>query len=116
MSNTIATGTWSPTTVLRGDPAKAVREIAERPGRDLQVHGSARLAGTLLSAGVVDTLRLVMAPVVIGSGRRLLTHPSPAAGLRLVQHEATAQGLVLLEYPTTGSARTAHYQGVTNLR
>ncbi|MFD0772398.1 dihydrofolate reductase family protein [Streptomonospora algeriensis] len=115
VSNTLATGNWSPTTVLRGDPAKTVRELADQPGRELQVHGSARLGNTLLSAGLVDTLRLVVAPVVIGSGRRLLTHPSAATGLRLVRHEATAQGLVLLEYRTAGSARTADYQGVTNL-
>ncbi|KIH99682.1 deaminase/reductase [Streptomonospora alba] len=115
VSNTLATGGWAPTTVLRGDPTTAVRECAEQPGRELQVHGSARLGNTLLSAGVVDTLRLVVAPVVLGSGRRLLAHPSTATGLRLVRHEATAQGLLLLEYRTTGSARTAHYEGVTNL-
>lgn len=115
VSNTLASGTWAPTTVLRGDPTKAVREFAEQPGRELQVHGSARLGNTLLSAGVIDTLRLVVAPVVIGSGRRLLAHPSVATGLRLVWHEATAQGLLLLEYRTTGSARTAHYQGVTDV-
>ncbi|SNR41819.1 Dihydrofolate reductase [Haloechinothrix alba] len=113
VSNTLATGSWRPTTVLRGDAAQAIREFTERPGRELQVHGSARLGNTLLSAGLIDTLHLAVAPVVIGSGRRLLTHPSSATGLRLVRHEATPQGLLLLEYRTTGAARTADYQGVT---
>ena len=44
-------------------------------GRELQIHGSARLGSALLAAGLVDTLRLVVAPTVIGAGRRLLAHP-----------------------------------------
>ena len=49
-------GTWSPTTVLSGDQVRSV--------------------GARLSAGVVDTVRLVLAPTIIGTGRRLLNHPS----------------------------------------
>jgi dihydrofolate reductase len=116
VSSTLASGSWRPTTVLGGDAARAVRELKERPGRELQVHGSARLGNALLSEGLVDTLRLAVAPVVIGSGRRLLGHPSPAIGLRLVRHEATPRGLLLLEYETTGAARTDDYQGVTDVR
>ncbi len=116
MSSTIETGNWPPTTVLRGDPAEAVRELKTLPGRELQVHGSARLGGALLSMGLVDTLRLVLAPAVPGSGRRLLTHPAPANGLRLVRHEATTRGLLLLEYEVTGAAAVGDYEGVTNLR
>src|SRR3979409_454616 len=51
VSNTIETGNWPPTTVLRGEPAEAVRELKARPGRELQVHGSARLGSALLSMG-----------------------------------------------------------------
>ncbi|RZS32185.1 dihydrofolate reductase [Herbihabitans rhizosphaerae] len=114
VSNTIEAGDWAPTTVLRGEPA--VRELKARPGRELQVHGSARLGGALLSAGLVDTLRLVVAPTVLGSGRRLLTHPATATGLRLVRHDATARGLLVLEYEVTGAAEVGDYDGVTDLR
>jgi dihydrofolate reductase len=116
VSNTIETGNWLPITVLRGDPAEAVRELKTRPGRELQVHGSARLGSALLSMGLVDTLRLVVAPAVLGSGRRLLTHPAAATGLRLVRHEATTRGLLLLEYEVIGAAPVGDYEGVTNLR
>lgn len=116
VSNTLTTGSWRPTTVLQGDPAHTVRELKGQPGRELQVHGSARLAHALLSAGLVDTLRIVVAPVVIGSGRRLLTHPGSATGLRLTRHEATPKGLLLLEYETTGAAPVGDYEGVTELR
>ncbi|WP_158888807.1 dihydrofolate reductase family protein [Amycolatopsis anabasis] len=116
VSSTIEAESWPPTTVLRGDPANAVRDLKARPGRELQVHGSARLGSALLSAGLVDTLRLAVAPAVLGSGRRLLTHPAAATGLRLVRHEATKQGLLLLEYEVTGAASFGDYEGVTDLR
>jgi len=52
-------------------------------------------------------LRLVVAPAVLGSGRRLLTHPAAAPGLRLVRHEATTRGLLLLEYEITAPRPSA---------
>ena len=113
VTNSLIEGTWNPTTVLRGDPVPSVGALKSRPGRELQIHGSARLGGSLLSAGLVDTLRLVVAPTIIGAGRWLLTHPSDSIGLRLRQHEVTAAGLLLLEYETTGSSPVADYEGVT---
>ncbi|MCS7477810.1 dihydrofolate reductase family protein [Umezawaea endophytica] len=113
VTNTLAEADWHPVTVLRGDPVRTVGELKARPGRELQVHGSARLGNALLAAGLVDALRLVVAPVVVGSGRRLLDHPSAPTGLRLVHHEVTATGLVLLEYEAAGAAQAAEYEGVT---
>jgi dihydrofolate reductase len=113
VTSTLTSGAWDPTTLLRGDPVQTVAALKSRPGRELQVHGSARLAAALLAAGLVDTLRLAVAPAVIGAGRRLLTHPSDSVGLRLVSHEATATGLLLLEYEPTGAAPVAEYEGVT---
>jgi dihydrofolate reductase len=113
VSNTLTDGTWNPTTVLRGDPVDTVGALKAQPGRELQIHGSARLGSALLSAGLVDTLRLVVAPSVIGSGRRLIAHPTEAVGFRLVRHDATATGLLLLEYETTGAAPVGTYGGVS---
>ena len=113
VTNTLTSGSWHPTTVLPGDPVRTVGELKARPGRELQIHGSARLGNALLSAGLVDTLRLVVAPTVIGSGRRLFEHPSASAGLRLVHHEATPNGLLLLGYERVGAAPVAEYEGVT---
>jgi dihydrofolate reductase len=112
VSNTLTAGSWNPTTLLRGDPVQTVRALKTQPGRELQIHGSALLGNSLLSAGLVDTLRLVVAPTVIGSGRRLLAHPSESVGLRLVRHEVTAKGLLLLEYETIGGAPRGEYEGV----
>jgi dihydrofolate reductase len=112
VTSTLAEGTWHPTTVLSGDPIQAVKALKDLPGREIQIHGSARLGNSLLVAGLVDSLRLVVAPTVIGSGRRLLAHPGASVGLRLVRHEATSKGLLLLEYENAGTAPTAAYEGV----
>jgi dihydrofolate reductase len=112
VSHTLTEGTWHPTTVLADDPVQTVADLKARPGRELQIHGSSRLADSLLSAGLVDTLRLVVAPVVVRSGRRLLNAQGTPNGLRLVRHEATPAGLLLLEYETTGQALRGRYEGV----
>ncbi len=113
VSNTRTEPTWHPTTVLTGDPRRTVADLKRRPGRELQIHGSARLGDTLLRAGLVDTVRLVIAPTVLGTGRRLLTDPDTTTGLRLVHHEATPNGLLLIEYETTGPAPRGDYDGLT---
>lgn len=112
VSNTLKHGDWIPTTVLSGDPVEAVTALKAQPGREMQIHGSGRLAAALLSAGVVDALRLAVAPTVIGDGRRLLTQPSATVGLRLIAHDVTPTGVLLLEYETTGYAPVADYAGV----
>ncbi|MGI5202420.1 dihydrofolate reductase family protein [Spirillospora sp. CA-108201] len=111
VSTTLTEGVWRPATLLAGDPVRAVAELKERPGRELQIHGSSRLGDALLSAGLVDTLRLVVAPAVLRSGRRLLNGQGDPTGLRLVHHEATPKGLLLLEYETAGRAPRARYEG-----
>ena len=113
VSGTITRGDWNPATVLGGDPVEAVCELKAQPGRELQIHGSALLANTLLAAGLVDTVRLVVAPTVLGAGRRLLAHPSAATGLRLAHAEATPKGLLLLRYEAVGDAPVGEYEGVT---
>jgi len=115
VSNTLTEGDWNPTTVLRGDPVETGAALKAQPGRELQIHGSATLGASLLAAGLVDTLRLVVAPVVIGTGRRMLVHPADSTSLRLVGQEATPAGLVLLEYAYAGAAPRADYEGVADL-
>ena len=113
VTNTPIEPAWNPTTVLRGDPVESVGALRSQPGRELQVHGSARLAGALFSAGLVDKLRLVVAPTIVGTGRRLLTDPADSVGLRLIEHDVTSTGLLLLEYETTGASPAAEHEGVS---
>jgi dihydrofolate reductase len=93
-STTLTNPEWANTTVLKGDLASAVRELKDREGRELQVHGSGELVRFLLDNDLVDRLNLLVFPVIVGAGRRLF----PESGI--------ATGLVLDESRTTGSAVT----------
>ncbi|WP_432890210.1 dihydrofolate reductase family protein [Kribbella sp. CA-245084] len=110
VSRTISEGDWQPTTVLQ---LEGVEELKAREGRELQIHGSARLGSALVRAGLVDVVRLVVAPTVIGAGRRLFEQSGETAGLKLTKHEATPSGLMLLEYETAGVAAVGEYEGVS---
>lgn len=105
-SQTLRTGDWAPTTVFSGDVAAQVAELKQQPGRELQIHGSARLGQSMLAADLVDELRLVIAPVVVGAGRRLFPDGSTPAGLRLTRHESTPSGLAIHSYEPTGAPTT----------
>ena len=63
---------WTNTTVIDGDPVAFVRDLKAQEGGDIGIHASISLARALLAAGVVDELKLVIAPKIAGSGRRLL--------------------------------------------
>jgi dihydrofolate reductase len=69
---------WVPTVILSGDVVAQVVELKQQPGRELQIHGSAQLAQSMLAAGLIDTMRLLIAPVMVGTGRRLF----PEGGAR----------------------------------
>ncbi|MEU3878893.1 dihydrofolate reductase family protein [Streptomyces californicus] len=108
---TEAGATWDPTTILTGDVPARVADLKRRPGRDLQVHGSARLAQSLLAAGLVDELRLAIAPVVLGEGRRLFPDGGAPTGLRLTSHRTTPAGVSIHIFTTTGSPDYGTYGG-----
>ncbi len=101
---------WQHSTILSGDVAAQVAELKQRPGRELQIHGSARLARSMLAAGLVDTLRLVIAPVVVGAGRRLFPDTGEAAGFRLTESRTTPAGLTLQTYTPTGPPTYGTYE------
>lgn len=101
-SHSLTEAGWDPTTILSGDVPAQVAELKRQPGRELQIHGSAELAQSLLAAGLIDTLRLAIAPVVVGQGRRLFPDGGAPAGLRPVTHEMTPGGLSVHVFESTG--------------
>ncbi|MEV0693976.1 dihydrofolate reductase family protein [Streptomyces sp. NPDC050388] len=108
-SHSLTEAGWNPTTILSGDVPAQVADLKRQPGRELQLHGSARLARSLLAAGLIDELRLVVAPVVLGAGRRLFPDRGAPAGLSLVHHEATPHGLAVHVYESTGRPEYGTY-------
>ena len=108
-SHSLTKADWDPTTILSGDVPAQVAELKRQPGRELQIHGSARLAQSLLAAGLIDELRLVIAPVVVGTGRRLFPDGGAPAGLRLLRNETTPGGLAIQVYESTGLPQYGTY-------
>ncbi len=108
-SNTLTRADWDPTTILSGDVFGQVRELKQEPGRELQVHGSSRLGRSLLQAGLVDELRLVVAPVVVGAGRRLFDRSEEAIGFSLTALRSTPGGLAVQIYAAAADAAFETY-------
>ncbi|QPP10176.1 dihydrofolate reductase family protein [Streptomyces bathyalis] len=101
-SRSLTKADWEPTTILSGDAPAEVAALKRQPGRELQIHGSARLGASLLDAGLVDELRLMIAPAVVGSGRRLFPDSGAPAGLKLLSSETTPSGVTAQVYECAG--------------
>ena len=70
-STTLDSVDWNNTTLLEGDVPDAVRALKEQDGKDITISGSPTLVRSLLRAGLIDELRLMIHPVVLGKGKRL---------------------------------------------
>jgi dihydrofolate reductase len=92
---------WANASVVKGDLVDFVRHLKDEPGGDIGVHASISVARTLLTAGVVDELILVVAPRIAGGGRTLLDG-LPSIGLTLVDSAVSPTGSLLLDYRIAG--------------
>jgi len=101
-SKTLKDPEWANTTVLEGDLATAVRELKQRDGRELQVHGSGQLVRFLLERDLVDRLNLLVFPVIVGAGRRLFPESGTATGLGLDESRTTPSGVTISIYRPIG--------------
>jgi dihydrofolate reductase len=88
---------WANTTVIDGGLVEFVRNLKDQPGGDVGVHASISVAQALLTAGVVDELRLVIAPTIVGSGRRLLDG-LPSIRLESIRSATSPSGHLLVDY------------------
>jgi dihydrofolate reductase len=95
-SRTLASGPWPQTTVI-ADVGAQVGALKQQPGKDIVVMGSSELAQSLMLEDLVDEYRLMVHPVVLGTGKRLFGR-GPMRELRLVEGTATTSGLVTLTY------------------
>jgi len=104
VSSTLSDPEWSNSTVLAGDPVEAVSKLKQELDGDLVVHGSGRLAQTLLEHDLVDELRLMVFPVVLGSGKRLFGETSDKKPLKLVDSRTVGDGVSILVYEPVARA------------
>jgi dihydrofolate reductase len=109
VSNTLtdAKASWHNSTVVRGDAAAEVKALKDAVAGDLLVAGSASLVQTLVEHGLVDEFRLMVFPIVLGSGKRLFGDVSEAPVLALDEVTTVGAGIVILTYhpaPAGGAA------------
>ncbi|MCZ2858708.1 dihydrofolate reductase family protein [Blastococcus sp. VKM Ac-2987] len=100
---------WATARLLEGDVPTAVRALKEQDGGELQVHGSAGLLQTLLRDDLVDELRLITFPVVVGEGKRLFTAGTAALTWQLVTSSVTSTGAVMAAYRRVGEVMTGDF-------
>jgi dihydrofolate reductase len=104
VSSTLEDPAWSPTTVIRGDVARELGAMKDGPGGDILVAGSGHLVRTLLADRLVDELRLMVFPIVLGTGNHLFSDGTPEISLRLVEARPVGPaGVTILTYTTSTS-------------
>ncbi|MFJ4682416.1 dihydrofolate reductase family protein [Streptomyces sp. NPDC088789] len=101
-STTLTDPAWARTTVLGGDLTEEVGALKNTTDGELQVHGSAVLAQSLLARGLVDTIHLLTFPVVLGAGRRLFAEGALPTAFRHEGGRITARGVSIQTYGRVG--------------
>jgi dihydrofolate reductase len=107
-SRTLTSVEWETAELLQGDVGDAVRKLTTEDGGELQVHGSAGLIQTLLKEDLVDELRLVVFPVVLGEGKRLFGDGAIPRTWRLTAQATSSTGALMLSYQRGGDVETGY--------
>ncbi|MET0259957.1 MAG: dihydrofolate reductase family protein [Gaiellaceae bacterium] len=89
---------WENSTLLEGEMADAVAALKQEDGGDLHVIGSTDLVRTLIAHGLVDELRLMIDPVMVGGAKRIFPDDGELRPLRLVEGQVTTKGAILATY------------------
>ena len=107
VSTTLESADWSNTTLVGGNVAEELSKLKQQPGKNLAIMGSPNLTVSLIGMGLVDELRVVVNPVVLGDGRSLFRSTDHRLPLRLLQTRTFSSGNVLLTYQPPSSPGTA---------
>jgi dihydrofolate reductase len=102
VSSTLEKADWNNSTVLKGDVVEEVSKLRQRLDGDIVVHGSARLVQTLIECDLVDELRLMIFPVVLGSGKRLFGDTTDKKRRRLADSTTVGDGITILIFQRAG--------------
>jgi len=102
VSKTLDKLLWNNSKLIKGDPVEEVIKLKGEPGQELQVHGSGKLAQTLIQHDLIDEYRLWFHPVVLGDGKRLFPEGQPPIALKLIETRTTSTGVVIHVYRPTG--------------
>jgi dihydrofolate reductase len=95
---------WQNSTLINGDVLAGIAHLKQQPGKDIGVTGSATLVQSLLEAGLLDELQLLVHPIVVGRGKRLFRDQSQQTGLKLDESRTFPTGVLALTYQPDRSA------------
>jgi len=93
---------WNNSTLVEGDVAEEVSRLKDQPGKDILVFGSGDLVNTLMRHDLIDEYRLMVFPVVVGSGKRLFDEGGDTKFLKLVGTQTFDSGAIVLTYTPAG--------------
>ena len=100
---------WQNSHALEGGLADAIRALKHQDGANLLTHGSGDMVRQLLAAGLVDELRLLIYPVVLGRGKRLFDDNAQVSAFTLAHSTSTPGGVLITRYVRSGEVRTGTF-------
>jgi class 3 adenylate cyclase/dihydrofolate reductase len=109
VSNTLKHADWNNSTIISGDVASLVATLKARPGGEILVYGSPDLVDELLRHDLVDEYRLLVFPVILGSGKRMFRDRIDTHHLHLVETRTFSSGVVLLTYAPDPEGPTSRF-------
>ena len=95
---------WNNSTLIKENVAEEVAKLKQQPGKDISITGSGALVRSLLADDLLDELRLMVHPIVVGSGKRLFEEESDQKALKLVDSKTFDTGVLYLTYQMAGKA------------
>jgi dihydrofolate reductase len=101
VSSTLRDPEWTNSTVLSGDVVDEITKLKKEQDGDIVVHGSAQLVQSLIENDLVDELRLMVFPVVLGTGKRLFGETTDKKRLRLSSSTVVGDGVAIQVYTRT---------------
>lgn len=99
-SSSLQKADWNNTTIIR-DAVSELTRLKEQGGKPMYIFGSGKLTQSLMSTGIIDEIRLCIAPILLGKGRRLFSDESTTRHLKLLESRSLQKGGVIQRYSTT---------------
>jgi dihydrofolate reductase len=93
---------WNNSTLIEGDVAEEVSRLKQEPGKDILIFGSGNLMNTLMRHDLIDEYRLMIFPIIVGSGKRLFRDGIDTTVLKLIDTTTFGSGVVVLSYQPAG--------------
>jgi class 3 adenylate cyclase len=109
VSKSLRTAGWQNSVIIGGNPAEKIAELKQQSGGDVLLLGSADLLNSLITHDVIDEYRLMVFPVVLGSGKRLFRAATDITHLQLVDARTFASGVTVLSYRPTDRVPSSRY-------